>query len=130
MDQDLLIELSKIRDLLTVIVVLLGILVFGKIFSLLQNIIANWKSNTTTTIRDMSVGLHDRGQYQDLIEYLNGKLKDHPNNATAIFWLARSHLSLEEYDAAKKYLLHLRELEPSWENEHIAPYMNIIDEKH
>jgi hypothetical protein len=112
------------------IVILLTILVGGSVLNKLGTIFLSWRTKRSNMIRDMAIGMHDRGEYSDLVEYLSGKLSRYPNNPTVVYWLARGYLGLEQYSKAKKALLKLRELEPSWEEEYVAPYMKIISEKH
>lgn len=130
MDQDLVIELSKIRDLLTFIVILLGMLVAGKLFEIFGNIINNWRSFRTNRIRSASAEMHDKGEYEKLLEYLKKEMMTHPNCSTSLYWLARSQLSLRSYEKAKTNFLKLKELEPSWEAEYVSPYLKEIEEKH
>ncbi len=130
MDQDLVIELSKIKDLLAIIVILLGLLVAGKVIEILGDISNNWRSFRTNRVRGAAAEMYDRGEYSKLVEFLKKELKSHPNCPTSTYWLARCYLSLSDNENAKKSFHKLRELEPSWEDEYISPYLQDIDEKH
>ena len=130
MDQDTIRELSKITDLLSIIVILLGLLVAGKLFESLGNVVNNWRSFRTTRVRATSLDMHERGDYNGLIEYLTKELESHPNCATSTYWIARGYLSLFDYEKAEKKFLKLKVLEPSWESEYVSPYLKEIAEKH
>ena len=129
MDQDLIIELSKIKDLLSIIVVLLGLVVGGKVIEMIGNISNNWRSFRTSRVRGASNDMHKRGEYAKLLEYLTKEMKSHPNCPTSIYWMARSYLSLSDYENAKTHFLKLKELEPSWDDEYVSPFMHEIEEK-
>ncbi|RBP48629.1 tetratricopeptide repeat protein [Arenicella xantha] len=130
MDQNILLELEKIRDILTLILLLLGVLVVAKALNVIGNISSNWQLQRSDRIRNHSIDLHDQEKYSELIEYLAKKLNDYPNNPTAIYWMARSHLGKADYVSAKKYFLKLKDIEPSWEKDYVEPFMREIEEKH
>jgi tetratricopeptide (TPR) repeat protein len=130
MDQDILLELEQIRGVLNVIAILLGALAAFKLFNVIGNVANNWQLQRSDRIRNHSIDLYEQEKYAELEDYLSKKLTDYPNNATAVYWMARSHLGKAEYETAKKYFLKLRDLEPSWEQDYISPHMKEIEEKH
>ena len=130
MDQDIIIELSKIKSVLIVIAILLFILVAGKLTETIGNILNNLGNFRIRKIRTFSAEMHEKGEYSNLIEYLGKELSNRPNCATSTYWMARGHLSMSDFENAKKLFIKLRELEPSWEKEYVSPFLKEIEEKH
>ncbi len=130
MEQTTIQELIEIRQLLTFIALLLAMLVVGKLFAVVGNLINNWRTYSDSRIRVAAIDMFDRAEYVELEKFLQEKLTRFPNNATAIYWMARCNLSLSNIEKAKDYFLRLKALEPSWETEYVTPFLREIDEKH
>ncbi len=130
MEQTTIQELIEIRQLLTFIALLLAMLVVGKLFAVVGNLINNWRTYSDSRIRVAAIDMFDRAEYVELEKFLQEKLTRFPNNATAIYWMARCNLSLSNIQKAKDYFLRLKALEPSWETEYVTPFLRDIDEKH
>ncbi len=130
MEQTTIQELIEIRQLLTFIALLLAMLVVGKLFAVVGNLINNWRTYSDNRIRVAAIDMFDRAEYVELEKFLQEKLTRFPNNATAIYWMARCNLSLSNIEKARDYFLSLKALEPSWETEYVTPFLREIDEKH
>ncbi len=105
-------------------------LVVGKLFAVVGNLINNWRTYSDNRIRVAAIDMFDRAEYVELEKILQEKLTRFPNNATAIYWMARCNLSLSNIEKARDYFLSLKALEPSWETEYVTPFLREIDEKH
>jgi len=130
MDKSVIIELTQINQTLTIIAVLLAVLVAVHVFNMSGNVINNWRSYRNKLINTKSIEMHDRADYDELEKYLTNTLTRFPNNATAIYWLARCNLDQSNLEKTKEEFLKLKALEPSWEDSCVTPFLKEIDEKH
>jgi len=130
MEQTTIQELIQIKQVLVVIALLLGLLVAGKLFGAIGNLINNWRTYSDNRIRVAAIDMFDRAEYAELDQFLQEKLVRFPNNSTAIYWMARCNLNMSNIEKAKEYFLRLKALEPSWEKEYVLPFLREIDEKH
>lgn len=65
--------------------------------------------------------LLDKGQYEDLIRSAQQRLKTHPKDWFAHYYLGRAYLENGDYFAALKTLQQLREWAPEWGESFIDP---------
>ncbi|WP_147251081.1 tetratricopeptide repeat protein [Arenicella xantha] len=130
MEQTTIQELIQIKYILMVIAALLAVLVVGKLCGVIGNLINNWRAYSDSRIRVAAIDMFDRAEYVELEKFLQEKLILFPNNATAIYWMARCNLSSSNIEKAKEYFMRLKALEPSWETEYVTPFLKEIDEKH
>ena len=69
-------------------------------------------------LRDKAITFFHMGRYRDAVSLLKKYVKDHPNDITTIYFLARSFL---EGGAPKNALIYFKRLLPLWEDN--APFL-------
>ncbi len=126
MEQKILEELTVIKGLLVWIVILLTVFIGSSIFKRLASMFASMQSAYYEYVIEKSKRIYERADYEKLLVYVNKKLVKSPNNATLIYWKARAKYAAKEYDEAEMLFNKLEELEPSWKEEHVLPYINKI----
>jgi len=129
MDNQIINELAVIKGLLVWVVILLTLMLSSNILKALSRLILNLRANLNEAIRINSISMFDKAEYDNLVKYLEPKLKKKPNNATATFWLARAYLEQGNTEMAKGLFLKLKHIEPAWEEEFVSPYLDRINEQ-
>ena len=123
MEQEILQTLQEIRVILyfLLIVVSVGMLVW--IVNWISNIATNFQKAWENDFIDQADKFFESANFDKLIEHCQNKLNKYPNHSTAIYWLARAKFELG--DSAESIVLFQRllELEPSWRDSHIEPYL-------
>ncbi|MET0107286.1 MAG: tetratricopeptide repeat protein [Candidatus Thiodiazotropha sp.] len=66
----------------------------------------------------------ERAEFEKLEQHCQEKLNKYPNHLNAIWWLARAKLEIGEASEAKTLFERILELEPSWKETHIEPYIS------
>jgi cytochrome c-type biogenesis protein CcmH/NrfG len=130
MEQEILRELVTIKTLLVWLIILVSIYLISMIIKKLASIYSNWRSYRRKAIGDISADLFDREKYEEIIKYLSPKLSKQPNNADNLYWLGRANLELGNHKESKALFIKLRNVEPSWEEDYIEPYIKRIEENH
>lgn len=61
--------------------------------------------------------------YIGVAELSRRELEKNPKYSHAYWWLGRAHYNLGNDVESMKYFKELMEVEPTWEEEHIMPYL-------
>ena len=77
---------------------------------------------------NLAADMFDEGRFEDLEEISRQKLKTHPNNVHAHYYLGKAQFKNGQYKQAKISFEAALGCEPHWE-ETIEPYLKKIDEK-
>ena len=123
MESEILNTLQEIRDVLYVIAVIFGLTFLVWVINWIANIMANFRKGLEADFLNQADKYFERADFENLINHCNAKLSDHPNHSHAIWWLARAKLLIGERTEAKDLLQRLTELQPSWKESHIDPYL-------
>jgi tetratricopeptide (TPR) repeat protein len=123
MESEILHTLREIKSILYVIGLVISIAMVFKVIELLSSIIKNFKSAIKDVWRNEANEYFDRGEYDLLISHCEKRIETHPNDATAIWWLARTHHANGSIEKAEEYFEKVSELEPSWRESHVEPYL-------
>ena len=126
MDTEILKTLQEIRGLLFI---LTSAICFVVAILFLRNIgraITHYKSLKANAFINEANELFDLGNYIELVDFCESKLKQLPNHSNAIWWMAKAKFRMGEEEEAKALFEKLIELEPSWEDDYIQPYIKKI----
>lgn len=80
------------------------------------------------TFERVATNMFDEGRLEDLEKLSRDKLKTHPNNVHAHYYLGKAQYKNSQYEQAKMSFKTALDCEPHWE-ETIVPYLKKIDEK-
>jgi len=123
MESQILQTLEEIRGILFVIAMLLGIGVLSWVLKSISVVVNQFKYAWSQRWKDNANDLYSKGEYEKLVEHCNDRLNEMPNDAHAVWWLARSYIELEDYEEAKKLFIKVGQIEPSWKSEYVDPYL-------
>ncbi len=79
--------------------------------------------------RDVAEDLYSAGEYSDLLEFSQKELQRNPKSAIAYWYIGRAHYALGNYEEAENSFNTVTDLDPSWEKEHVQPFIEKI-QKH
>ena len=71
--------------------------------------------------------MFESGKLTELIEYCHEHLKKKPRAAYAYWFLGKAHYQLKELSKAEQFFNKAIEINPSWENEWVKPYLEKIE---
>jgi len=123
MEHEILETLQDIRGMLYVLIAITSFTMFVWVFNWLTNIFANFKSGLDNAFIKQADSYFISANFNELVEWCEGELKKHPNHVNATWWLARAKKELGEVEEARALFERLLELEPSWKETHIDPYL-------
>lgn len=126
---ELLAELETIKWLLIALVVGVFLLVF--FFFLVVRLLAEFANDESLELnkfRREAQDRYDRGRYKQLRGMCERRLKLHPDDKWACFYLGLAFLRLEKYADAKAHFTRVRELDPQW-SESVIEYLDEIHDK-
>ena len=126
MDTEILKTLQEIRGLLFI---LTSAICFVVAILFLRNIgraITHYQSLKVNAFINEANELFDSGSYIELVDFCESKLKKLPNHSNAVWWMAKAKFRMGEEEEAKALFEKLIELEPSWEDDYIQPYIKKI----
>lgn len=123
MDSEILKTLQEIRDIVHVVawVVTFCALVWAANWA--SSIVANFKKTWENDFFNRADKYFQSANYEKLIEHCEEKLRKYPNHSNATWWLARANKGLGNQPESKALFEKLLELEPSWKETHIEPYL-------
>ena len=129
MDNEILIALNNIISILYII---LAVVVIGVIANWiragvsLKNLVSKEMGNIFT---DEANTLYDEENYHKLIEICEEYLEKRKNNVNALWYMAKAHYQLNDYEKSKELFQKVIQAEPSWESEHVKPYLEKMESK-
>jgi len=115
MNEEILNELDTIKDLLLIIITLLGVIVLGYIVKFIAKLIREWTTNRERAFIHIASGLYEKGSYEELSEYCEDRMKNWSGSPYPIYWLARAQFKLGELASAKELFETALDMEPEWE---------------
>ena len=129
MENEILIALNEIKSILYII-----------LFVVVIGVVANWiragisfKNLVSKEMREIFTEeadtLYDNGSYQKLIKICEEHLEKRKNNVNAFWYMAKAYYQLDDYEKSKKLFEKVIKAEPSWEGEHVKPYLDKIESK-
>ncbi|MEQ1611929.1 MAG: hypothetical protein ABL904_04190 [Hyphomicrobiaceae bacterium] len=128
MDQEILSSLHSIRVLLYVFVAIAAIqacLVAIRIVLVIRN---DLRGTTEKVFQLMADDYWAENKIGDLITLCEQKLAQRPNDAYALWYLARARYIQKNHREAQDLLDKLSNIEPSWNRSHIHPMLEAISE--
>jgi cytochrome c-type biogenesis protein CcmH/NrfG len=81
------------------------------------------------SFQELAKKLLDLGKPEEVLALAELRAAEYPADAYAFWFIAHASYRLGNMDRALFSLKKTRELEPRWEDEHIAPLMRAIEEK-
>ncbi len=129
MDQEMLQTLQEIRGLLYVLVAVVAASVIVGIINRISNIVSNIKNVFKNSFIEQADKYFENAEIEQLIKYCEEKLKKHPNHSNAIWWMAKAKQESGDEIEAKALLERLLQIEPTWKETHIEPYLNKLNSK-
>ena len=123
MEQEILQTLQEIRGILYALTVIVSFIMLVWVANWISNIIANFKKAWENDFITRADKYFASANYEKLTEYCKEKLIKYPNHSNATWWLARAKQEMGEVNEAKVLFEKLLELEPSWKESHIEPYL-------
>lgn len=121
---EMLRELTLIRHAVTIVAVLLACTLIVRVLQSSLKFRDGHNIRKGESIRALAVEYFDAGQFVELVAYLKPKIRKEPNNSTALYWLARAYLELDNKAHAAVLLRKVKALEPGWDEKYIAPYID------
>lgn len=82
-----------------------------------------------TSFRDRADALLKQNKLPELKQLAEERLGDYPNDENAEWYLALFHYHSKEWGKALEHFEQVRFLAPSWENEHVGPYVKVARER-
>jgi hypothetical protein len=126
-DQEILTSLRSIEIGVHVLIVLLAISVVANLVRSILLVKNQVRRDLNQVFEDETGELHDKGCFDELIFHCNEVLSKKPNHSYALWYIAKAYLQKEEYLLAKENFTNLAKLQPSWEESHIRPYLDKIE---
>ncbi len=123
MEQELLNTLREIRGILFV---LTAVMIFVSLIwavNWASNIAANFKKAWEHNFINQANKYFEIADFENLVVHCEEKLKNYPNHTNATWWLARAKQEMGKELEARMLFERLLELEPSWKDSHIEPYL-------
>lgn len=121
-------ELILIRQIALVIALLLAATLIIRALQAALKVRELYTIQKGESIRDMAVSYFESAKYVELIAFLKPKIRKDPNNSTALYWMARAYIELDNRAHAKVLLLKVKSLEPSWDEKYINPYLAELED--
>lgn len=115
MEAEILQELETIRSYLSIIMTVLVIFIVGKIVESAQKIFIGFKTVWNVDFRDRMISLQEQGDFQEIIDECEEKLRNNPNHVDANWFMALAYYYTENNDKATAYFEKSIYLTPSWE---------------
>lgn len=126
METEILHTLQEIRGMLYLLLVIVCTCVALRVIYSINNVITGFKIAWDKNFIGQAGKMFERAQFEKLVEYCKKKLIKYPNHASAIWWLARAKLELGKQSEAQSLFERVLEIEPSWKETHINPYLKKI----
>ena len=123
MEQQILNTLNEIRAILFVLTVVMIFVSLIWAVNWGSNIFANFKKAWENDFITRANKYFESANFESLVTHCEEKLKKYPNHTNAIWWLARAKQGMGKSLEAKALFEQLLELEPSWKDSHIEPYL-------
>jgi len=123
MEQEILQTLQEIRVILYILLIVVSVGMLVWIVHWISNIAANFQSAWENDFITQADKYFESANFDKLIEHCQDKLNKFPNHSNATYWLARAKLELGDSAESKALFQRLLELEPSWRDSHIEPYL-------
>ena len=127
MEQELFIILREIRFMLFILTIFACVFMFFGILKGIIRINKYFDDAKVDAFINRANKLFEKANYAKLIEHCKEQLEDSPNDSNAYWWLARAKQELKEFDEARSLYEKVLELEPSWRESHIEPYLKKIE---
>ena len=129
MENEILQILQEIRGILLFIAAMVGVITFIWFANWVQRIITEFRTAKESAFINTANAYFKRARYEKLATYCEEALKEHPNHSNAIWWLARAKMEKGEANQARKLFERLSQLEPQWQKEQIAPYLERMSDE-
>ena len=129
MEQEILKELIAIKYLLVGLLLTTGIPMVVIVLSRIVGV--RFRDRTKgETFRVVCAQFLEDGEYTKLIEYCRKELIKRPNSAISYWYIGRSYFEQQKFSEAKEAFRKAIDIDPSWDKEYIAPFMESMNEKH
>ena len=129
MDTEILRTVQEIRGLLFILTSAICLVVVILFLRNIGRAVKYYKSFKANAFVNEANELFDAASYVELVGFCESKLKQLPNHSDALWWMAKAKFRMGEEQEAKMLFEKLIELEPSWEDEYIQPYIKKISIK-
>ncbi len=126
METEIINFLQEIKFLLMLILGIVSILFLYLATKEISRIFITRTINRDNVINFMASELYDKEDFLELEKYCNEKLGKHPNNPYVVYWLARAHLKLNNFNSALEMFKKVKELEEGWDDS-VDPYIEKIN---
>jgi len=122
--------LSTLVQIKTAIYGLLAVVVLG--------VVANWiragvsiknvvRKGLDDVFTEEAGNYFDEGKIDELLAHCEQKLKNKPNHSYALWYKAKAYYQKGEYAKSIEIFEHLENMEPSWGESHVKPYLKQIE---
>ncbi len=128
MDIEILQTLKEIRGILYALSAFISVALFVLIIRWIGNIVTSFKSAWENDFVNRANNHFQRNELANLDQLCQEKLQKYPNHSTAVWWLARSKLEQGNSVEASELFKRLVELEPTWKESHVEPYLKKLSE--
>jgi tetratricopeptide (TPR) repeat protein len=129
MENEILHTLQEIRSILYVLTVIVSLVMLVWVTNWVGNIVANFKKAWENYFITRADKYFESGELDKLTEHCHDKLAKYPNHSNATWWLAKAKLETGNNSEARNLFERLLELEPSWNETHIEPYLKRLSSK-
>ncbi|MCG7968950.1 MAG: tetratricopeptide repeat protein [Candidatus Thiodiazotropha taylori] len=123
-------ELTLLQDIKSAIWILIYILGLGVGTYVMRSIIVSYK-----TVKDIIENrfyhivsaMYENNDYDEVIEYCHDHLSKKPNEAYGYWFLGKAYFQKKKYDESTINFNKAIEINPSWEDEWISPFLKKIE---
>ena len=127
MDSQIVPILQEIRSALWMLVALVALFWVIKLLKAIERSLRNLKKRFSDRVKLAANNMFERGQYAELIDYCNYRIKERPNDGTAHWFRGKAYYQQKEYDLALESFNKVIEIFPSWEKDWAGPYIEKIN---
>lgn len=124
MEAEILYTLKEIRGILFIIAIVFSIGVLFWILRSISIIVSQFKDAWREDWKVRANDYFNKGSYDKLIQHCEERKEKYPNDANVYWWLARSYMGKGEIEKADALFLQVLNIEPSWEDEFVKPYIS------
>ena len=124
MESELLQTLKEIKGIIFVTGVFVSVGSFFWIVRSITIIINQIKDILAKVWKSQANEYFEKGAFDNLIKHCEERKKKYPNDTHVYWWLARAYREKGEVQKANELFLTVREMEPSWEEEFVNPYIS------
>ncbi|MHB8066983.1 MAG: hypothetical protein ACYDIC_03675 [Desulfobaccales bacterium] len=122
-------QVSQIKWILLCLLVVFSIILVAVLFLTYRGFKAIRKQMSEEDFRKELSDLFGREDFDQVLKMSEERLKTHPKDCYAYWYLGKVYYLKKEWHKALKEFNALYEIAPSWRDEYLDPYINEIKEK-